>query len=57
MILFLKQNMGFRWDISANGSYILASGVVVLVDADVEAYLNGTLEFNEQVNVPPTSDV
>lgn len=43
--------------VSANGSYILASGVVVLVDADVEAYLNGTLVFNEQVNVPPTSDV
>ena len=28
-----------------NGSYILPSGVIVLVPEDEEAYLNGTLEF------------
>ncbi len=33
---------------SKNGSYILSNGVVVLVDADVEAYLNGTLKFDYQ---------
>ena len=32
--------------ISDNGSYVLSNGVVVLVDEDVEAFLNGTLEFN-----------
>ena len=30
---------------SANGSYILQNGVVVLVDEDVEAYMDGTLIF------------
>ena len=34
--------------VTENGSYILPSGVIVLVDADVEAYINGTL----QINVP-----
>ena len=28
-----------------NGSYILPSGIIVLVPEDEEAYLNGTLEF------------
>ena len=31
---------------SQNGSYILPNGVIVLVDIDIEAYLNGTLVFN-----------
>ena len=30
---------------SANGSYILPNGVVVLVEEDIEAYMNGTLVF------------
>ena len=30
---------------SANGSFILPNGVVVLVDEDLDAYLNGTLVF------------
>ena len=28
-----------------NGSFILSSGIIVLVDEDIEAYFNGTLEF------------
>ena len=31
--------------VSANGSYILPNGIIVLVDEDVEAYLAGTLTF------------
>ena len=31
---------------SANGSFILPDGVIVLVDEDIEAYFAGTLEFN-----------
>ena len=31
---------------SANGSYILTSGIYVIVDKDLEAYFNGTLEFH-----------
>ncbi|MBR2721365.1 MAG: hypothetical protein IKB75_01135 [Clostridia bacterium] len=30
---------------TANGSYILPNGVIVLVDEDIEAYLNGELVF------------
>ena len=30
---------------SINGSFILPNGVVVLVDEDIEAYMNGTLIF------------
>ena len=30
---------------SENGSFILPNGVIVLVDEDIEAYFNGTLEF------------
>lgn len=31
---------------SENGSVILANGIIILVQDDVESYLNGTLEFN-----------
>ena len=31
--------------VTANGSYIMPNGVIVLVDEDIEAYLNGTLVF------------
>ena len=31
--------------ISDNGSYILSNGIVVLVDSDIESYLNNTLVF------------
>ena len=31
--------------VTRNGSYILPNGVIVLVDEDVEAYINGTLLF------------
>lgn len=30
-----------------NGSYILPNGLVVLVDEDIEAYINGTLCITE----------
>ena len=31
---------------ACNGNHNLSSGIIVLVDADVEAYINGTLEIN-----------
>lgn len=37
-----------------NGSYILPKGIVVLVDNDIEAYMNGTLQFYDRNNVPAT---
>ena len=39
---------------SINGSYILPNGIVVLVDNDIEAYMNGTLQFYDRNNVPAT---
>ena len=38
--------------VSINGSYILPSGIVVLVDEDLDAYLNGTLVFYDKDKVP-----
>ena len=40
--------------VSINGSYILPSGIVVLSDEDIQAYLNGTLVFYHPDNVPIT---
>ena len=40
--------------VSLNGSYILPDGNIVLVDEDVEAYLNGTLVFYDKDNLPVT---
>ena len=34
--------------VTINGSYILPNGVIVLVDEDIESYLNGTLEFHKK---------
>ncbi len=34
---------------TSNGSYILPNGIIVLVDEDIENYLNGNLVFNNQV--------
>ncbi len=28
-----------------NGSFILPNGIIVLVETDIESYINGTLEF------------
>ena len=39
---------------SVNGSYILPNGIIVLVEEDVEAYLNGTLVFYDKDNLPVT---
>lgn len=33
---------------SINGSYILPNGIIVLVEKDLSAYLNGTLEFYDK---------
>ena len=38
--------------VSTNGSYILPDGTIVLVEEDIEAYLNGTLVFYDKDNVP-----
>lgn len=38
--------------VSANGSYILSNGIIVLVDKDLEAYQNGTLVFYNSDDVP-----
>lgn len=40
--------------VSVNGSYILPSGIVVLVDEDIQAYLDGTLVFYHPDNIPAT---
>ena len=34
--------------VTENGSYILDNGIIVLVDEDIEKYLNGTLVFYEE---------
>ena len=39
---------------SVNGSYLLPSGIAVLEDEDVEAYLNGTLQFYYENDLPVT---
>ena len=31
--------------VTLNGSYILPNGIIVLVDGDIENYLNDTLKF------------
>ena len=38
--------------VTINGSYILSNGIIVLVDADVDAYINGTLQFYDINSVP-----
>ena len=40
--------------VSINGSYILPNGIVVLADEDIEAYLNGTLQFYDADKIPET---
>lgn len=40
--------------VSIHGSYILSNGIVVLVDEDIEAYVNGTLRFYDIDDVPVT---
>ncbi|MCM1131138.1 MAG: S8 family serine peptidase [Roseburia sp.] len=40
--------------VSINGSYILPSGIIVLVDEDLDAYLNGTLIFYNKDELPVT---
>ena len=40
--------------VTINGSYILPNGIIVLVDEDIEAYLNGTLVFYDKNDLPVT---
>lgn len=40
--------------VSINGSYILPSGIIVIVDEDIEAYENGTLVFYDKDDLPQT---
>ncbi len=40
--------------VSINGSYILPSGIIALVDEDLDAYLNGILVFYDKDKVPMT---
>ena len=40
--------------VTINGSYVLPSGIVVLVDEDIQAYLDGTLVFYHPDNIPAT---
>ena len=40
--------------VTINGSYVLPNGIIVLVDADVEAYENGTLLWFDQDDLPQT---
>ena len=40
--------------VSINGSYILHDGTIMLVEEDIEAYLNGTLVFYDKDKLPVT---
>lgn len=40
--------------VSINGSYILHDGTIMLVEEDIEAYLNGTLVFYDRDKLPVT---
>ena len=51
---FANSIMSTNAQVSINGSYILPSGIVVLVDEDIQAYLEGTLVFYHPDNVPTT---
>ncbi len=46
--------MSLTAQVSINGSYILPSGIVVLVEEDIQAYLDGTLVFYNSNSVPDT---
>ena len=40
--------------VTINGSYILPSGIIILVDEDIEDYLSNTLVFYDKEFVPVT---
>ena len=40
--------------VSSNGSRIISDGTIMLVDEDIEAYLDGTLVFYDKDNLPQT---
>ena len=39
---------------SVNGSYLLPGGIALLVDEDIEAYENGTLQFYNENDLTVT---
>ena len=43
-----------RFHICLKSRHILPSGIIVLVDEDVEAYENGTLVFYDKDSLPQT---
>ena len=45
----------FTRKISLNGSYTLPNGIIVLVEEDIDAYMNNTLVFYDEDNVPQTA--
>ena len=51
---FALSVMSLITQVSVNGSYVLPSGIVVLVDEDVQAYMDGTLVFYHPNNLPTT---
>ena len=40
---------------SINGSYILPNGIIILVNNDIQSYLNNTLIFYDKNNLPQIS--
>ena len=38
--------------VTPNGSYLLPNGIPVLVDEDIEAYLNGMIVWYDKDNLP-----
>ena len=51
---FAENTISAITQVSVNGSYILPNGIVVLVDEDIQAYLDGTLRFYLPNDVPNT---
>ncbi len=45
MELIITENTKSIKFVTRNGSYILPNGIIVLVDEDIEAFMNGTLVF------------
>ena len=41
--------------VTLNGSYILPNGIIVLVDEDFESYMQNTLIFYDENDLPQTA--
>ncbi len=51
--MVIRNNSSIKYSI--NGSYIYPSGIVVLVDEDIDAYFAGTLNFYDEDEIPQLS--